>query len=268
MPTKHIPVMVLVNASSSAGEIRPIFNRSMEWIINALKSHPNANEIMLMAAHYSSRYMEQVCFRDINQVSANVLDLPSVLGPTNTGCALENALNSLEAKLKHWDDQGISYGRPILLLVTDYHISPGRNPSWPPGKEAQLRETYRKAFQNMAEKTRNMEKNGELTLAAVRITHIGYARETQELKALTNIPECVFIARYENEQKWNLDEVIDWLKRAVSRSAEEHFENNRKAAAPRGMKWGIGDIPPEPEHRGLKIDSVICEFFDLNRSNS
>ena len=258
MPLKLIPVMIVENASVTAARegasVKELLNENMRTLISRLQQHAYADGIRLMAAQYKNDYTLLENFTDIRNIPGKVMDLPTKGGVTNTGLALEKALEGLQHKTGYWDKEGISYGRPILLVVTDRDVTPGRNSNWTREKEGELKARYADDYRNAAARIREMEAAGQLTVGAVKVTHIGSARRSNELNALTNDPGNVFQCEALYNSQLNMENVISWLADAVRRSANEPFGNKPKGTVPRGMKRNVGD---------LNIDSVVCEFLGL-----
>lgn len=285
-----IPVVILLDASGSTKNIEQLLNKKMRELIAHLKSHTLSNRISLMAAHYDDQYYLRTHFSPLTETSSNVLNLQSPRGATNTGGAITTALDSLDNQLSVWDRQGIRYGCPIFLLLTDGAVSPGVDSSWTPEKRTAMMQRYQDAYHDAASRIRRMVSGSKLIFGAVGIAHSAiHGANMTELSQLTDRRDSLFNPKVRYNSELDLGAVLQWMMSAVTRSAAEAAQRPDPNYSSRNHSYGYNAEPdpgsssrsrsygyndrPDPaftsrttQPSDLNVDEVICVFFDLNRS--
>ena len=270
---RKIPLVILQDASDSTKYIKGLLDERMRQLIGELKRHPYTNELVLMAAQYDDQYYQRTPFVPLSGVSTGILDLKAPCGATNTGGAILSALRSLKERLEDWDKQGIPYSCPVFLLMTDGPVSPGLDTRWTDQEKRAMKQRYNEDYQEAAHWIKLLETSGELTFGAVGIVHSSmYRADMEELSRLTNQPDSVMEARVRFNSELELEEVIQWVKDAVTGSGSRQHrykdisshkeESCRKNSSQRTQQ----QYRTHNGSRGMQCDDVTCDFFDLNRS--
>lgn len=270
----RIPVVILLDASGSTKYIERLLNEQIQNLITGLKSHPHADRITLMTAQYDDQYYPLTPLSPLSSIRTNVLDLRDPRGATNTGAAIENVLDGLQAQLSVWDSKRIPYTCPVFLLVTDGPVSPGASPDWDSEQRSAMTKKYKEQYAEAAHRVRIMVSGNELIFGAVGIAHSSMHRaDMTELSSLTDYRDCLFNPRVRFNSDLDLGDAIKWIMNAVTRSAAEYVpeyssynpyanENQR-----RHFRSGPDVHQQSARTSGVEIDDIICVFFDLNRSN-
>ncbi|XCP85337.1 hypothetical protein ABXS75_00560 [Roseburia hominis] len=185
--TKRIPIGILEDISSSTADVREIINRAMEKLIKKLKETPNFQKsVDLLVIFFNGEAEVKVNFEPLENVEPDQLMIAGVIGYTDTGRALLEALRLLEEKKKEYKANMIEYWQPKLFLLTDGYPSAWLGAPDSVGKE--IEERYMMA----AKEIRQLEEKRKLSFAAAGIQRQGGASANMsKLKELGDHIVCV-----------------------------------------------------------------------------
>lgn len=121
----RIPIAIILDCSDSMMQVRPGQDRSpfealnggLDTLWNELHKDPLAKrraEVSFIT--YGSAVSEPTKFKTVNEM---VLPTLEPMGVTSTGEAVVAALDAIEDRKREYRENGISYYRPIAILITD-----------------------------------------------------------------------------------------------------------------------------------------------------
>lgn len=119
-PTNRVPIVLCLDASGSmAGDPMQELNEGVRLFFEALKSDPVAN---------ASAEVGVVCFSDDAEAIVDFQGLGRITSPpeiqcsggsTNLGAGVNLALDHLETRKREYQQAGVDYFQPWLVLMTD-----------------------------------------------------------------------------------------------------------------------------------------------------
>ena len=115
---RHIPAVLIVDTSGSmSGEPIAELNRGLEAFGNALQEDSLAlgrAEVCIIS--FNSTVQTEMSFRPAGEYEAPVLHAS---GLTALNEAIQTGLDAIEARKREYKQQGVSYYRPWLFVLTD-----------------------------------------------------------------------------------------------------------------------------------------------------
>lgn len=124
-PDPRCPVVLVLDSSSSMVEKRPgesvspldALNAGLDSLVTELNRDPLAKRrVEVSVVTYGSAVSPATSFATVDNLILPTL-VPS--GITSTGAAVIEALDAIESRKKTYRENGISYYRPILMLISD-----------------------------------------------------------------------------------------------------------------------------------------------------
>ena len=124
-PDPRCPVVLILDVSSSMAEPMPgqdktplqALNDGLDVLVSELNKDPLAKRrVELSIVTYGTDVTPATKFATVDNVVLPTL-VPS--GTTSTGQAVEVALDAVEDRKKEYKANGISYFRPMLMILTD-----------------------------------------------------------------------------------------------------------------------------------------------------
>jgi uncharacterized protein YegL len=133
-PTPRVPICLVLDCSPSmSGEVsmgssvqqtnpRPIdeLNEGINVLFNAIKEDEVAKYSAEIAIVAFSELVEEILdFDSITRVNPPIVDLETQHGGTSIGKGVDLALTLLDRRKKEYQDAGVDYFQPWLVLMTD-----------------------------------------------------------------------------------------------------------------------------------------------------
>lgn len=192
--TGHLPLVLLIDISSSTEDIRELINKCQKKMLRAMAEKVSfKNCVYLYILHFNGRCQEVVNFELLDSLEARgalrddseELDIKRSYGCTNPGKAIKVALQAADTQKIKWGRADNVY-QPLMFLLTDGYPDAGQGAT-DEEKKAVEREYCEAAAQIKQREKKDAYGKAKITFAAAGIQRKnGCSANIARLKELTS----------------------------------------------------------------------------------
>ena len=163
-PSRHMPIGIVCDISSSMEDVREILNRSLRELYNIVKEMRRRNRsVDLLVIFYNGEADVRVNAKLVDLIDPDWLRIDRMTGCADTGKALLKALELLKQKKNEYKLNAMEYWQPYLFLLTDEY------PCASAGVSDEKYEEIQRSYQAAAEEIHSLAEAKKLQFAAVCI---------------------------------------------------------------------------------------------------